>query len=34
MTCIVQKFGGSSLSDVDKITKVARMIALVKRTGL
>ncbi len=33
MTCIVQKFGGSSLSDVDKIMKVARMIAQVKEQG-
>ena len=34
MTCIVQKYGGSSLADVDKITKVAEMIARVKRQGL
>ena len=34
MTCIVQKFGGSSLSDVDKIMKVARMIARVKEQGM
>ncbi len=33
MTCIVQKFGGSSLSDVDKIMKVARLIAQVKEQG-
>ncbi len=34
MTCIVQKYGGSSLSDVDKIMQVARMIARVKQAGL
>jgi aspartate kinase len=34
MTCIVQKFGGSSLSDLDKIMKVARMIARVKEKGM
>jgi aspartate kinase len=34
MTCIVQKFGGSSLADVDKITKVAEMIARVKQQGM
>jgi aspartate kinase len=34
MACIVQKYGGSSLADVDKITKVAEMIARVKQQGL
>ena len=34
MTCIVQKYGGSSLADVDKITKVAEMIARVKQQGM
>jgi aspartate kinase len=34
MTCIVQKYGGSSLSDVDKIMQVARMIARVKAQGI
>jgi aspartate kinase len=34
MTRIVQKFGGSSLADVDKIMQVARMIARVKQAGL
>lgn len=34
MTCIVQKYGGSSLSDVDKILQVARMIAAVKNRGV
>ena len=34
MTCIVQKFGGSSLSDVDKIMKVACMIARAKKQGM
>lgn len=33
MTCIVQKYGGSSLADIDKITNVARMIAQVKQQG-
>ena len=30
MTCIVQKYGGSSLADVDKLRKIARLIADVK----
>ncbi len=34
MACIVQKFGGSSLSDVDKIMQVARMVARVKAQGM
>jgi aspartate kinase len=34
MTCIVQKYGGSSLSDVEKIKSVARMIARVKKQGV
>lgn len=34
MTCIVQKYGGSSLSDVSKINSVARMIARVKNQGM
>ncbi|MEJ2642294.1 MAG: aspartate kinase [Desulfosarcinaceae bacterium] len=34
MTCIVQKYGGSSLADVAKITKVAEMIASVKQQGV
>ena len=34
MTCIVQKYGGSSLADVDKIKQVARMIADVKAQGV
>ena len=34
MEIIVQKYGGSSLSDVDKIMQVARMIARVKQEGL
>ncbi|MGD9248701.1 MAG: aspartate kinase, partial [Desulfobacteraceae bacterium] len=34
MTCIVQKYGGSSLADVDKIVKVAEMIAGVKKQGI
>ena len=34
MTCIVQKYGGSSLSDVDKIMQVAGMIARVKAQGM
>jgi aspartate kinase len=34
MTCIVQKYGGSSLADVGKIMKVAEMIACVKQEGM
>lgn len=34
MTCIVQKYGGSSLADVEKIMQVAEMIARVKQEGL
>jgi aspartate kinase len=34
MTCIVQKYGGSSLADVDKIMNVAEMIARVKQQGV
>jgi aspartate kinase len=34
MTCIVQKYGGSSLADVDKIMTVAEMIARVKQQGV
>ena len=34
MTCIVQKYGGSSLADVDKIKQVAQKIAAVKSQGL
>ena len=30
MTCIVQKYGGSSLADVDKLRKIARLIADIK----
>ncbi|MBW2606396.1 MAG: aspartate kinase [Deltaproteobacteria bacterium] len=31
MTCIVQKYGGSSVADVDKLRKIARLVAEVKR---
>ncbi|MDY6790433.1 MAG: aspartate kinase [Thermodesulfobacteriota bacterium] len=31
MTCIVQKYGGSSVADVDKLRKIAGLIAEVKR---
>ena len=31
MTCIVQKYGGSSVADVDKLRKIAHLIAEVKR---
>ena len=34
MACIVQKYGGSSLADVDKIMTVAEMIARVKQQGV
>jgi aspartate kinase len=30
MTCIVQKYGGSSLAEVDKLRKIARLIADIK----
>jgi aspartate kinase len=30
MTCIVQKYGGSSVADVDKLRKIARLIADIK----
>jgi len=30
MTCIVQKYGGSSVADVDRLHKIARMIADLK----
>lgn len=33
MAIIVQKYGGSSLSDIDKIKKVASLIAEVKKAG-
>jgi len=33
MAIIVQKYGGSSLADLDKIKKVASLIAEVKKTG-
>lgn len=31
MTCIVQKYGGSSVADVDKLRKIASVVAEVKR---
>jgi len=31
MTCIVQKYGGSSVADVGKLRKIARLVAEVKR---
>jgi aspartate kinase len=34
MTCIVQKYGGSSVADVDKLRKIARLVAEVKRQGI
>ncbi|MCP4746911.1 MAG: aspartate kinase [Desulfobacteraceae bacterium] len=34
MACIVQKYGGSSLSDVSKLKKVAEKIAGVKKQGI
>jgi aspartate kinase len=33
MTCIVQKYGGSSVADVDKLKLIARRIAEVKQRG-
>lgn len=34
MSIIVQKYGGSSVSDVDKLKKIASMVAAVKHQGL
>ncbi|MGD8256112.1 MAG: aspartate kinase [Desulfobacterales bacterium] len=34
MTCIIQKYGGSSVADVDKLQKIARMIADVKEQNM
>jgi len=34
MTCIVQKYGGSSLADVDKLRKIAALIANVKSRNI
>ena len=34
MTCIVQKYGGSSVADLDRLKKVAALIAAVKREGI
>jgi aspartate kinase len=34
MVCIVQKYGGSSLADLEKIKNVAEMIARVKQQGM
>jgi aspartate kinase len=34
MTCIVQKYGGSSVADVERLKKVARLIASVKEEHL
>jgi len=34
MKLIVQKYGGSSVADVDKLKKIASMIATVKRQGI
>ena len=33
MSVIVQKYGGSSVADVDKLKKIAEMIAAVKKQG-
>ena len=34
MALIVQKYGGSSVADVDKLKKIASMIAAVKKQGI
>ena len=34
MALIVQKYGGSSVADVDKLKKIASLIAIVKRQGI
>ncbi|MCF8061122.1 MAG: aspartate kinase [Deltaproteobacteria bacterium] len=33
MTCIVQKYGGSSVADLDKLKRIAERIAAAKRQG-
>jgi len=33
MTCIVQKYGGSSVADLDKLKRIAGLIAAVKQGG-
>ena len=34
MTCIVQKYGGSSVADVDKLQTIARLVAEIKEQNL
>ena len=34
MSLIVQKYGGSSVADVDKLKKIASMISAVKKQGI
>jgi len=34
MTCIVQKYGGSSVADIDKLRRIARLIANVRQQGI
>ncbi len=34
MSVIVQKYGGSSLADIEKLKKISEMIAAVKKQGL
>jgi aspartate kinase len=34
MTCIIQKYGGSSLSDIDKIKTIAQNIAVIKKSNI
>ena len=34
MACIVQKYGGSSVADVDKLKKIAELVAAVKIQGI
>ncbi|MBT8383625.1 MAG: aspartate kinase, partial [Ignavibacteria bacterium] len=33
MSIIVQKYGGSSVADVEKLKKISEMIATVQNTG-
>ena len=34
MTCIVQKYGGSSVADLERLQQIAMRIAEVKRAGM
>ena len=34
MACIVQKYGGSSVADVDKLKKIAELVVAAKVQGV